>query len=465
MRTMVWRYCLAPACTRRVLRCDLLRNTAIFSTPQRIRLSQHSPSFSTFPLSTPSSPSFTCFEVEEQQKTGLSIAHGEGASGFLNTHKTEDILVRSIDPENSGDEDEHGHDYVDVGSKHVPVLLSEVLAAFQSVQLHTFVDCTLGAAGHASSIIVTHPELKSFIGLDVDPVAQAEASSRLQEAIEQRTKACTNLSDLKVNVLKANFKSVKHALRQLGLEHGEVDGVLMDLGMSSMQLNVADRGFSLQLDGPLDMRMDPVASTTASDIVNSWPEAEIGRIIREYGEERQWKRLAKKISEAQHSGGIHSTSALLQLIQKSLPTRFSPGRPGWKKTAVRVFQALRIAVNDELSSLEAALPDAFECLKPGGRLAVISFHSLEDRIVKQFFLKVMGETVVSKSNKYKESKYNPSMNSSMEREGGELRTRGMKVLEGTHASILTKRPLTAGLDEVKSNPRARSAKLRILVKN
>lgn len=238
------------------------------------------------------------------------------------------------------------------------------------------------------------------------------------------------------------------------------------------------------------------AILTASDILNNWPEAEIGRILRDYGEERQWKRLARKISEAQLLDGIHSTASLLQLIQKSLPSRFSPGfypglnsspffflyfpnelqfgsheqnacsyfrtgRAGWKKTAVRVFQALRIAVNDELSSLEAALPDAFECLRPEGRLAVISFHSLEDRIVKQFFLKVMGETVAKKSQT---SKVSTSMPSSVDQLEGKRMQRGGKVLEGRHATILTKRPLLASLDEVKLNARARSAKLRILIK-
>ncbi|MCO5597610.1 hypothetical protein L7F22_051690 [Adiantum nelumboides] len=464
MRTIALRYRLAPAFTRRTSLCDRIfsssttTNTGLCAAPLQIRLSHPCFSSSALPLSASSLPLFTSVEsdLREQQKIDRFI-------DLVNT-QAEDTLVGSLDLDKSGAADELEHGYADAGSNHVPVLLTEVLTAFQNVELHTFVDCTLGAAGHASCIITTHPEMKCFVGLDVDPVAHSEASSRLQEANQLRTEAGTKFSNLELHVLKANFKTVKHALRQLDLENGEVDGVLMDLGMSSMQLNVAERGFSLQLEGPLDMRMDPMVTSTASDILNNWPESEIGRILRDYGEERQWKRLAKKISEAQHSGGIHSTSALLQLIQKSLPSRFSPGRAGWKKTAVRVFQALRIAVNDELVSLRAALPDAFECLKPGGRLAVISFHSLEDRIVKQFFLDVMGETVVSKSNKFRESKCNPSRISSMETQEGELRTRGMKVLEGTRASILTKQPLTAGLDEIKSNPRARSAKLRILVK-
>ncbi|KAH7424426.1 hypothetical protein KP509_11G008100 [Ceratopteris richardii] len=255
-------------------------------------------------------------------------------------------------------------------------------------------------------------------------------------------------------MIKSNFRNIKSALHQLGLESGQVDGLLMDLGMSSMQLDYAERGFSLQLDGPLDMRMDPMSTTTASDILNGWSETEIGRILRDYGEERQWRRLAQRITEARHAGSINTTSGLLQVIQKSLPTRFSPGRPGWKKTAIRVFQALRIAVNDELTSLESALPHAFNCLRPGGRMAIISFHSLEDRIVKRFFLKAMGETVSKKSKKFRD----------IGNVENEPKTNVFKALEGTCALILTRRPLTAGLDELKSNPRARSAKLRILVK-
>lgn len=392
-------------------------------------------------------------------KVSSSSASAASSSPCRDVSEVEEQELQEEVEDQDQDEDEDGDE--GFGSSHTPVLLSEVRAAFRDVHLHTFVDCTLGAAGHASSIIRDHSELRTFVGLDVDLTAHSEAAPKLQDAIEHRNINFSSPSDLKLHVLEANFRNVKSALHGLGLADRGVDGILMDLGMSSMQLNVAERGFSLQRDGPLDMRMDPSATLTAGDILNNWPETEIGRIIREYGEERQWKRLARKISEAQLLGGIHSTSNLLQLIQKSLPSKFSPGRAGWKKTAVRVFQALRIAVNDELSALEVALPDAFECLSSKGRLAVITFHSLEDRIVKRFFLKAMGEVVDRKARTDKCAIWNDQKDTKLE---GERRTRGNKMLEGRHALVLTKRPMIAGIDEIKQNSRARSAKLRILEK-
>lgn len=331
-------------------------------------------------------------------------------------------------------------------------------------------DCTLGAGGHASAIIEDHLEMKKFVGLDVDPIAHSAASPRLQDAVKHRRTTSENASNLDLHLFQTNFRNVKSVIEQLGLADHGVNGIMMDLGMSSMQLNVAERGFSLQHDGPLDMRMDPSSTLSADDILNDWPEAEIGRIFREYGDERQWKRIAHKISELQLAGGVHSTSKLLEIIQKSLPTRFSAGRSGWKKTAVRVFQALRIAVNDELGALEAALSDAYACLGPRGRLAVISFQSLEDRIVKQFFLKVMGENestglVGGDSDALYQTKCN---NKYMRRSGLEdekqIRDVRNKILEGKHAIILTKKPIIAGIDEIEQNKKARSAKLRILEK-
>lgn len=376
------------------------------------------------------------------------------ASSTISPKLASPQLLHIDDNDDDDDEDDENDCH-----PHVPVLLPCILGAFRNSHLHTFVDCTLGAGGHASAVIREHPEMKIFVGLDVDPLAHSEATPRLQDAVEYRRTTSPTPSDLKVHTFHTNFRNVKGVLEQLDLADRGVDGIMMDLGMSSMQLNVAGRGFSLQQDGPIDMRMDPSAILKGSDILNDWPEIEIGRIIREYGEERQWKRLAWKISETQLSGGIHSTLQLLDLIQKTLPSKFSPGRAGWKKTAIRVFQALRIAVNDELAALEVALHDAYACLSSKGRLAVISFHSLEDRIVKQFFLKAIGEAVNKNSlqAKYDRKRTGPE---DVKQEGGRN-----KIVQGTHALILTKRPIVAGVDEIKNNRRARSAKLRILEKS
>ncbi|KAL3700326.1 hypothetical protein R1sor_018348 [Riccia sorocarpa] len=274
---------------------------------------------------------------------------------------------------------------------HVPVLLKEVVGYFEGQRLLNYVDCTLGAGGHACAVLSAHPEMETFIGLDVDPKAHAEAQPRLQSLVTARSPSS---SSVKLHFIRTNFRNIKTALRDLNPEllYGGVHGILMDLGMSSMQVNEGERGFSFMREGPVDMRMDPTASLKAEEILNSWPEAEVGRILRDYGDERRWRHIARKIVQARLSGGIHTTTQLVSVIGGSSFTR--TGKGGRLKAglhpATRSFQALRIAVNDELKSLEVALSDAFSCLSPGGRLQVISFHSLEDRIVKQFFLNAAG---------------------------------------------------------------------------
>lgn len=335
-------------------------------------------------------------------------------------------------------------------SSHIPVMVGEVMEVFSPYYsvLHSFVDCTLGAAGHSSAIVQAHPELKLYIGLDVDPTAHEKARARIKAISHDGV-----TSDLKVHTFLKNFKHIKSVLSEVDaklLNHG-VDGILMDLGMSSMQVDNAERGFSVLVDGPLDMRMDPQASLRAEDILNSWPETEVGRILRDYGEESNWRSLQNKIARARLNGGLHSTSELVGLIRNTT-ARAKGGRQGWIKTATRVFQALRIAVNDELKTLEDSLYACFDCLAPGGRLGVISFHSLEDRIVKQTFLDIIkdGDRDWGEDERLKES---------LKREAW-IR----QMVQGQKGTILTKRPITPSEGEEKLNRRSRSAKFRVIQK-
>ncbi|RID42389.1 hypothetical protein BRARA_J02273 [Brassica rapa] len=340
-------------------------------------------------------------------------------------------------------------------SSHVPVMLGEVMDVFSSVRLRSFVDCTLGAAGHSSSIIQSHSELNHFVGMDVDPVARKLAHFHIDSLVHPT---------LKASIVLKNFKYIKSAVAD---SHPElldvgVDGILMDLGMSSMQVNNPERGFSVLQQGPLDMRMDPQASLTAEDIVNSWPESELGRILREYGEESNWHSLQTRIVKARLTGGLHSTGDLVDLIKRMSPPSRG-GRQGWIKTATRVFQGLRIAVNDELKTLQNALYSSFDVLSPGGRLAVISFHSLEDRVVKQTFLDILG---------FQREETNAEMSVKPERQIEERIDKELKEKEAwikqtvisSKGVILTKRPITPSEEEEKLNRRARSAKLRVIQK-
>ncbi|XP_021276627.1 uncharacterized protein LOC110410981 [Herrania umbratica] len=341
---------------------------------------------------------------------------------------------------------------------HVPVMLGEVLDVFSSNSkpLCSFVDCTLGAAGHASAIIQAHPELKLFIGMDVDPLALHMARSRIHSLSHSHPHP-----HLQAFTFLNNFRHIKSVLRQV--DHPDifssgVDGILMDLGMSSMQVNNPDRGFSVLANGPLDMRMDPQASLKAEDILNSWPDIEVGRILRDYGEESNWWLLQNKIIQARLQGGLHSTGELVDVI-RSVKPRTRGGRQGWVKTATRVFQALRIAVNDELKTLEDSLYACFDCLAPGGRLAVISFHSLEDRIVKQTFLKIIGCCMESGDGSedigdLRKMRSDNNLNEAWIRQ----------TIQGWNGTVLTKRPITPSEKEEGFNRRCRSAKLRVIQK-
>ncbi|KAK9076124.1 hypothetical protein SSX86_004457 [Deinandra increscens subsp. villosa] len=344
---------------------------------------------------------------------------------------------------------------------HIPVMLGEVLEVFDSRKLHTFVDCTLGAAGHSSAIIQAHPELQSYVGLDCDPVAHEKAKTKID--LIQTANSHDSTSNLKTHTCLQNFKNIRPTLREVDekLLISGIDGILMDLGMSSMQVNNANRGFSVLCDGPLDMRMDPQASLTAEDILNSWPGADIGQILRDYGEENNWRALQKRIVEARFSGGLHSTSELVDLI-KRCSSGGKGGRQGWIKTATRVFQALRIAVNDELKTLESSLFDCFNCLAPGGRLAVISFHSLEDRIVKQTFLNIINADSYDKNKRESLIPESPDSGSVSSENDDEKEPWIKQMVHGVGGIILTKRPVTPSEDEERVNVRCRSAKLRVI---
>eukprot|EP00898_Chlorokybus_atmophyticus_P007468 jgi/Chlat1/7722/Chrsp66S07193 len=322
----------------------------------------------------------------------------------------------------------------------------QVLSYFEGRQLHVLLDGTLGAAGHASALINAHPEMHTFIGLDVDPVAHELATQKLKAAAAGR--------QLSVHLVRTNFRHLKQTLAKLPptIAANGVDGILLDLGMSSMQVNTADRGFSFSKDGPVDMRMDPTAGLSAADIVNTWPESELGELIRDYGEDRQWRRLARKLIEARIEAPITTTAQLAAALGPLFYPK-SKGKRGSKPIhpATRVFQALRIVVNDELGAIRQVLPHAIECLAPGGRLGVISFHSLEDRIVKRAFRLAAG------------------MHSNDDHSDFNLHSlygmpASMKPPAEAVVKILTKRPLVADDDEIAANPRSRSAKLRVVEK-
>ncbi|KAJ3669302.1 hypothetical protein LUZ60_011252 [Juncus effusus] len=356
-------------------------------------------------------------------------------------------------------------------SPHVPVLLCEVLHAFRSVHLRSFVDCTLGAAGHSSAMIEAHEEMEFYVGMDVDPTTHNMARTRIESLIEDKGRS----TSLRAYTRATNFKNIKHvlhnpseSLNEIGLNDSGlisnfsgVDGILIDLGISSMQVDCSKRGFSVLQDGPLDMRMDPQADLRAEDILNGWPESEIGRILRDYGEESNWRNLQRQIIKARCTGGLHSTSELVELVRKN--SSLSAGRQGWIKTATRVFQALRIAVNNELENLEDALYSCFDCLAPGGRLAVISFHSLEDRIVKQTFLNLInrGQSDDDCDGYDCDDDGRKGENEMEEEDERWYKSR----VEGRNGTILTKRPISPSVQEEKLNPRCRSAKLRIVSKS
>jgi 16S rRNA (cytosine1402-N4)-methyltransferase len=260
---------------------------------------------------------------------------------------------------------------------HVPVLLERVLTLFApalSGRRATVVDATLGLGGHAEALLDAHPQL-TLVGLDRDPAALERSEQRLAR-FAGRT-----------HLVHAVYDRMPDVLTSLGLDG--VDGVLFDLGVSSMQLDRAERGFAYAQDAPLDMRMDTTAATTAEQVVNTYSVGELARVLREYGEERFALRIAQAIDRARRSAPLTSTAQLAELVRTAIPaaTRRHGGHP-----AKRTFQALRIEVNGELDALRSAVPAALDALVVGGRIVVLSYQSLEDRIVKQSLAELARDT-------------------------------------------------------------------------
>jgi 16S rRNA (cytosine1402-N4)-methyltransferase len=255
---------------------------------------------------------------------------------------------------------------LDMPKTHVPVLAGELIEALDPQPGQVAVDCTLGAAGHARLVADRLGPAGLLIGIDRDPLAE-EAFAELAAEAPCRTR-----------FVRADFVAGLQALLDEGVQ---ADMAYLDLGMSSMQVDTRERGFSYAYDAPLDMRMDPAQAVTAAEIVNTWEPRRLGRLLRDYGEERYADRIAKEIARRRRSGEIATTFELVDAITAAIPapSRFAGGHP-----AKRTFQAIRIAVNDELTQLDEALPLAWDLLRVGGRLAAISFHSLEDRRVKRF---------------------------------------------------------------------------------
>lgn len=305
---------------------------------------------------------------------------------------------------------------------HVSVLLNETLEELAIKPNGTYVDCTLGGGGHSHAIGERLSSEGMIIGLDQDVAALEAASQRLSDL------AC------RVKVIKTNFSNLKQALHEAGID--KVDGFVFDLGVSSHQLDTAERGFSYMQDGPLDMRMNQTGTLTAETIVNTYSSEDLYRIIWDYGEERWAKRIVQFIIEAREESPIVTTFQLVDIIKRAIPAKARQDGP---HPAKRTFQALRIEVNQELQILHDAFVDAVSMLQPGGRIAVITFHSLEDRITKQTFKELaQGCTCPPK----------------------------LPVCVCHHVpTVKAKNKAIEPSDkEVDENPRSRSAKLRVAVK-
>lgn len=303
---------------------------------------------------------------------------------------------------------------------HIPVMLDEVLKALAVRPEGAYVDCTVGGGGHSAAIAERLGPGGRLLCLDQDPAALVAAGERLAPFGDR------------VRLHRTNFDRIAEVAAAEGLT--AVDGILMDLGVSSPQLDAPERGFSYREDAPLDMRMDPENPVSAADLVAELPEAELARILWEYGEERYSRRIARNIVRARERGPIQTTGELARLVREAMP---GPALREQQHPARRTFQALRIAVNDELGALERGLRAAMPLLAPGGRLAVITFHSLEDRIVKRTLA---------------------------EWAKGCICPPGAPVCICGHqpeVRLVGKQPWMPSAAEVERNPRARSAKLRV----
>lgn len=304
--------------------------------------------------------------------------------------------------------------------KHKSVLLNETIDGLNIKPDGIYVDGTLGGGGHAYEVGRRLGEKGSIVGIDQDAAAIEAASARLKGFGE------------KVTIVRSNYCDMKSKLHELGID--KVDGIVLDLGVSSYQLDTAERGFSYREDAPLDMRMDTRQKMTARDIVNDYTEADLYRVIRDYGEDKFAKNIAKHIVQARAVKPVETTAELSEIIRASIPMKFQKksGHP-----AKRTFQAIRIELNRELDVLRDSLDDMIDLLNPGGRLCIITFHSLEDRIVKSAFRKNENPCTCP-----------PDF---------PVCVCGKK----SKGSIITKKPILPSEEELEYNSRSKSAKLRI----
>ncbi len=310
--------------------------------------------------------------------------------------------------------------------KHETVLLHETIDGLDIKPDGVYVDCTLGGAGHAQYLLEQLGPEGHLYAFDQDMTAINNAKLKLADYVEKG----------QVTFIHQNFRHLKQALEELGID--QVDGIYYDLGVSSPQLDVAERGFSYGQEARLDMRMNQEQALSAYEVVNDWPYEDLVHILYRYGEEKFAKRIARAIEERRAQRPIETTTELAEIVKTAIPaaTRRTGGHP-----AKRSFQAIRIAVNDELGAVEDSLEQALTLLKPEGRISVITFHSLEDRLVKQLFKEVS--------------------------QGPEV-PRGLPVLPGQMQApfaLVNRKPIVASPEELEANNRSRSAKLRILRKN
>lgn len=306
---------------------------------------------------------------------------------------------------------------------HVTVLLKETVDGLNLKPDGVYVDCTLGGAGHSSYLLSQLSKEGRLIAFDQDDEAIAHAKEILSTYEGQYT------------IVKSNFRFLKEKLAEIGIT--EVDGVLFDLGVSSPQIDTPQRGFSYHHDAPLDMRMDQTATLTAYDVVNHWPYEKLVRIFFQYGEEKFSKQIARKIEAKREEHPIETTGELVDIIKEGIPAaaRRTGGHP-----AKRIFQAIRIAVNDELQAFEEAIESAIEVTKTGGRISVITFHSLEDRICKNVFRQHSKGPDLPPGLPIIPDEYKPKL------------------------KLITRKPILPSEGELEENNRARSSKLRIAEK-
>ena len=307
-----------------------------------------------------------------------------------------------------------------MGFEHKSVLLNETIEGLNIKPDGIYVDGTLGGGGHAYEVCRRLGEKGSIIGIDQDEAAIEAASVRLKDFGE------------KVTIVRSNYCDMKSKLHELGID--KVDGIVLDLGVSSYQLDTAERGFSYREDAPLDMRMDTRQKMTARDIVNDYTEADLYRVIRDYGEDKFAKNIAKHIVQARAMKPVETTAELSEIIRASIPMKFQKksGHP-----AKRTFQAIRIELNRELDVLRDSLDDMIDLLNPGGRLCIITFHSLEDRIVKSSFRKNENPCICP-------SHFPVCVCGNVSK-----------------GKVITRKPILPSEEELTVNSRSKSAKLRI----